>query len=196
MDIIQQKEILIEVLSKENGKKAVYLLDKYKNQVFEFIPELKEEDGFEQKNPWHIYDVWHHTLKALEKSRPDLDIRLALLLHDIGKPISYQEEGNIRHFKGHSEKSAEISKDILERFKFEEKEINEIVYLIENHSKTIEIDKVNKDNIEITKKLLYVQFCDASAYNPEYIPETMEKLNVIGQKLLDLQEKIKEDEQR
>ena len=196
MRIEQQRELLKEILSKEKGKKTVYLIDKYKEEIFKIIPELKDEDGFEQKNPWHMYDVWNHTLKAIEKSRPDFEIRLTLLLHDIGKPHSYQDDGEIRHFRGHSEKSAEISKDILERLGYDEKEKNEILYLIKNHSTTIETDKVNRDNLELTKKLLYVQYCDTSAYNPEYIPEAMEKLNEIGQKLIDIRESFKEEEQR
>ena len=43
---------------------------------------------------------------AIKDSINDIDIRLVLLLHDIGKPFSYQEDGNIRHFKGHAQKSA------------------------------------------------------------------------------------------
>lgn len=86
-----QKEILESILMLdcnddnnrfENDKKA----------IFQIIPELKKTDGFDQKNPHHIYNVWEHTVKALQKSNPDLEVRIALLLHDIGKPYSYQEE--------------------------------------------------------------------------------------------------------
>ena len=63
-----------------------------KKEIFEFIPELKAEENFQQNNKWHIYDVWNHTLVALKNSPNDLDIRLALLLHDIGKPFSYQDD--------------------------------------------------------------------------------------------------------
>ena len=52
--------------------------------------------GFEHKHPHHHLDVWNHTLLALSYSPKDFDIRLVLLLHDIGKPHSYQDE-EIRH---------------------------------------------------------------------------------------------------
>ena len=92
-------------------------LEKKKKELFKIIPELKKEDGFDQKNDWHIYDVWNHTKYAVSKSDKDLKIRLALLLHDIGKPCSYQEENGVRHFKGHSEKSAQISMNVLKRLR-------------------------------------------------------------------------------
>ena len=102
--------------------------------IFDIIPELKDEKKFLQNNPWHIYDVWGHTKKVLQNSKVDVEIRLVLLLHDIGKPYSYQDDENeIRHFRGHSQKSAEISKPILERLGYKEEQIKEMCFLIENH---------------------------------------------------------------
>ena len=78
------------------------------------IPEICDMLGFEHKHPHHHLDVWEHTLCALSFSPNNFDIRLTLLLHDIGKPHSFQD-GEIRHFKGHPEMSAKISKCILQR---------------------------------------------------------------------------------
>lgn len=91
----------------------------FENEIFELIPELKFEKDFEQKSIWHQYDVWHHTIKTIEACDKNKEDRLVMLLHDIGKPFKYQEEGNIRHFKGHAKKSKEISKPILERLGLE-----------------------------------------------------------------------------
>ena len=87
--------------------------------LLEIIPEIKDMIGFQHNHPHHHLDVWNHTLLALSLSEPIFDIRLCLLLHDIGKPHSYQD-GEIRHFKGHSLKSSIISKDILTRFGYDE----------------------------------------------------------------------------
>lgn len=174
---IAGKEILEDYLKEDK----IYLLDK--RFIFKIIPELKKEVGFEQKNDYHIYDVWEHTLKVLEKSNNDLEIRLAVLLHDIGKPYQYQEENGVRHFKGHTEKSAEIAKEILTRLGYEEKQIEDICYLIGNHAKTINVDDVNKENLEITKKLLHIQYCDAYGYNPKYLRDVVDKLDVIYRRL-------------
>ena len=149
--------------------------------IFEIIPELVSEKGFLQNNPWHIYDVWGHTKKVFENAKPHKEIRLALLLHDIGKPHSYQDDENgIRHFKGHSQKSAEMSEKILKRLGYAEYEINKICFLISNHDKAIELEEIDKQNIEIIKKLLYIQYCDASGYNPEYIKQVYNKLDKIS----------------
>ena len=76
------------------------------------IPEIQYMIGFEHKHPHHHLDVWNHTLLALSLSSGDFDVRLCLLLHDIGKPFSYQD-GEVRHFKNHSKVSADMSKIIL-----------------------------------------------------------------------------------
>ena len=196
MENLKEKELIEEILEKENGKTVAFILDKYKKEIFKIIPELQAEDGFDQKNPWHEYDVWNHTLKAIEKTKPDIDIRLTLLLHDIGKPYCFQDDGNVRHFKGHAQKSAEMAINILERLGIEENRVQDIIYLIKNHSDTIDVNKIDKSNIEITKKLLYVQFCDASAYSSKYVRSTFTKLSEIGKKLIIKQEKLNKEEQR
>lgn len=159
----------------------IYYLDE--NILFTIIPELRDCDGFEHKHPHHCYDVFEHTKAAMRKSKPDLQIRLALLLHDIGKPHSYQEDGEVRHFYGHPKVSADMSREILARLGYSEKEIEEICYLVENHDNIINVDNVNKDNIELTKKLLYIQYCDAYAHDPKHIEKRIKKLDEIKEKL-------------
>ena len=53
-------------------------------------------------------------------------------MHDIGKPHCYQDDGEVRHFRGHAQKSAEISKDILKRLEIDDRDASRILYLIEN----------------------------------------------------------------
>ena len=96
--------MLYKILMTENKLSTEYL-DSKKGEIFEIIPELKYEDGFDQKSSWHIYDVWKHTEVALSNSNYDFEERLALLLHDIGKPFSYQDDGETRHFKELNDKS-------------------------------------------------------------------------------------------
>lgn len=187
------KEVLEDILTNWNyGLNRLYGNDK--EIVFRIIPELQSLYGFNQKNPWHIYDVWEHTIKALEKSDNNLDIRLAILLHDIGKPHSYQDDGNIRHFKGHPLKSAEIAEQILRRLGYEENQILDICFLISNHAKTINVDDVNEENLVITKKLLHIQYCDAYAYNPVYLRDVLDKLDIIYRKLETKEKLIKNKE--
>ena len=174
--------MLYEILMSENKLSTEYL-DSKKEEIFEIIPELKHEDGFDQKSSWHIYDVWKHTEVVLSNSNHDFEERLALLLHDIGKPFSYQDDGEIRHFKGHAQKSAEIAEPILQRLGYDKKSIERIVFLIKNHATKINIENVNEENIELIKKLLNVQFCDTKGYNPEKISPVLQRLDCIKQKL-------------
>ena len=105
-------ELIYSILMSDD---VVEALKNNKEELLKIIPELKEEIGFEHNHPHHHLDVWNHTLLAVGMSIKDFDIRLALLLHDIGKPFSYQEEDGIRHFHGHPEVSEKISKKILKR---------------------------------------------------------------------------------
>lgn len=165
------------------------------NMLFTIIPELKDCKGFEHKHPHHCYDVWEHTKVAMKKSIPDLQIRLSLLLHDIGKPHSYQENGEVRHFYGHPKVSADMSQEILTRLGYSEKEVEEICYLVENHDNIINVDNVNKNNIELTKKLLYIQYCDAYAHDPQHIKRRIKKLDEIKERIEEKANEIKETEE-
>lgn len=176
---IVKRAIIEKMLLSDNAKEQ---LNREKRVVFEIIPELEKEDGFDHKHPHHCYDVWKHTLVAIDKSDKDLTIRLALLLHDVGKPYSYQE-GKVRHFHGHPEVSSQMSENILTRLSYTEKEINEICYLIKNHDNIIDVNNLEKDKMELAKKLLQIQYCDAYAHHPDHIEKRIKKLNEIKEQL-------------
>jgi len=144
--------------------------------ILTIIPELKYEMGFNQNNPHHHLDVWNHTLLALSLSDNDLILRLTLLLHDIGKPFSYQDEKNIRHFYGHGEMSSYISRDILKRLGYKEEDINRLCYLIESHDKPI-TEKEIQNNYGLSLLRYKVQYCDALAHHPDKLEKRLEYLN-------------------
>ena len=152
------------------------------NYLLKIIPELNTIMGFEHKNPNHHLDVWNHTLLALSLSEKDFDIRLTLLLHDIGKPVACVEKDGVRHFKNHQLISAAISKDILTRLGYDEAYIKYITYLVMNHDMPISRAQI-ENNYELSEKLFKIQTCDALAHNPEklekrkkYLEDTKEKL--------------------
>ena len=188
---MDKKELEELLISDEND--FIEEIKRKKKDIFEFIPELKAEEGFEQNNPWHIYDVWNHTLVALGNAPNDLDIRLALLLHDIGKPYSYQDDEKGRHFKNHALKSYEISSKILLRLEYSENKIEELCFYIKKHSTDIDLSKVNNTNYKRYAKLLTIQYCDCSAYNPIYGRKGMDKLDRIKNSLLDKKKELDEN---
>ena len=149
--------------------------------LLELIPELNDMIGFEHNHPHHHLDVWNHTLLALSLSPEDFEIRLVLLLHDIGKPHSYQDK-EIRHFKDHSKVSKRIAFKILERLKIDKEEIFNLCYLIEQHDTPItEEEIINNKDLTIMK--FKIQCCDALAHNPLKLEKRIAYLLSVNQKI-------------
>ncbi len=155
--------------------------------VLSLIPELRDTIGFEHKHPHHHLDVWNHTLLALSYSSKDFEIRLVLLLHDIGKPHSYQDE-EVRHFRGHSKMSSDMAFNILKRLNFNDDEIFKFCYLIEQHDTPITDEEINK-NKDLAIAKFKIQCCDALAHNPL-------KLNKRIDYLMDINKKLKQEKCR
>jgi tRNA nucleotidyltransferase (CCA-adding enzyme) len=99
-------------------------------------PELIESVGFPQ-NRWHRWDVWRHTLKCVDGTPPDLIVRLAALLHDVGKPRSAApKEGapGENTFYDHERLGARMTVEMLTRLKFPKKEIDQVALLVTEHN--------------------------------------------------------------
>jgi len=80
-----------------------------------------------QNNPHHCYSVGEHILRSMKAVRADKCLRLALLLHDVGKPArKTTDEKGIDHFYGHPALSEEMAGRILHRLKFD----NETIYIV------------------------------------------------------------------
>ena len=170
---------LYEILTVDDVIKSI---NENLDYLLELIPEIKNMIGFQHNNPDHHLDVWKHTLLALSLSSCDFDIRLALLLHDIGKPFSYQDDGDIRHFKDHSKLSSEIARKILKRLSFDDNYIDYISYLIRHHDYPIS-NKEIEEKYNLCLKLYEIQKCDMLAHNPDALDKRKEYLKKIGNKL-------------
>ncbi|ROQ93466.1 CCA tRNA nucleotidyltransferase [Desulfosoma caldarium] len=97
-----------------------------------FLPELLE--GWRKKqNSYHRYDIYRHTLLCVHHSPAQLRVRLAALLHDIGKPRVRAKVGGTYRFYGHEKQSALMARDILERWLTSKKLTDDVVLLVENH---------------------------------------------------------------
>ena len=149
--------------------------------VLNLIPELKKIIGFDHRHPHHHLDVWNHTLLALSYSPRDFDIRVVLLLHDIGKPHVYQDE-EVRHFRGHPKMSAVMSFNILKRLKFSDEEVFKLCYLIEQHDTPITDEEII-NNRELTLMKFKIQYCDALAHNPLKLEKRIKYLLDINEKI-------------
>jgi len=96
----------------------------------------------EQDNPHHMYNVGEHTLKVLANVRADKVLRIAALLHDIGKPARRTtDSAGINHFKGHSEMGVTMARDFLKRLKFDNDTTNNVLRLIKWHDLRLQADE-------------------------------------------------------
>lgn len=166
----------------------------YKEVFSLFIPELKDMFNFPQNNPYHNYDVFNHTIHAIEKcNSTDLITRLAVFFHDFGKPHSYQDgEDGIRHFKGHGRVSADMTDTIMKRLKFDNKTRNDVVQLVYYHDVTLEISNksvkrwLNKLGINQFTRLLDIRCSDVMGQKSNYDMDRIEKVNTIKKILNDI----------
>lgn len=99
-----------------------------------FMPEFDVAMETEQHNIHHMYTVGEHTLVALQNVRPEKDIRLVMLLHDMAKPVvkTTDEEGQ-DHFRGHTQGGADMAKTILRRLKFDNATIDLVAKMVKHH---------------------------------------------------------------
>lgn len=172
-----------------------------------FIPEIKDMFGFQQNNPYHIYDVWNHTVHAVQAyecdCEPDLNSRdlitsLAIFFHDIGKPHCYQDdEDGIRHFKGHGRVSADMTNEIMKRLRFDNDTREKVVELVYYHDATFEVGKkyikrwLNKIGEEQFRRLLNVRRADIKAQADINQETRLQKIDNIG---YILEEVLQDDE--
>lgn len=120
------------------GDGAIYMLIQYNDVITRIIPELYDCLGFEQNNPYHCYDVYHHIAHAVDNYEgDDISVKMALLLHDIGKPHCYSEDENGGHFYGHGVISEDIAEKVLDRLKFDNKTKDEVLELVLFHDSLI-----------------------------------------------------------
>ena len=166
------REELVRLLC---GRSAASVLSSYLDVLAAVIPELLPMKGFEQKNPHHIYDVWEHTLAVVRSIPPTSHLRLAALLHDIGKPDCFTEDANgIGHFYQHDRLGAETARRILRRLKFDNETTLRVVTLVREHGRQIEpsakaVKRVlRRFGPEIFFDLIALKRADAAGQSPAF----------------------------
>ena len=99
-----------------------------------FMPEFDVAMETEQHNIHHMYTVGEHTIVAMQHVRPEKNIRLIMLLHDLAKPIvkTTDEEGQ-DHFRGHTQGGADMARQILRRLKFDNATIDFVARMVKHH---------------------------------------------------------------
>lgn len=152
------------------GVNAENVIREYVDVIGQFLPELLACRGFEQNTKYHCYDVLEHTLCALSHASNDLFVRLAVLLHDIGKPLCYTEDENGGHFKGHGPVGTAMTEQILRRLRFDNRTVEIVSRLVERHDRITPAEEkavkrlMQKMSDQEILWLLEVQRCDRLAH--------------------------------
>lgn len=140
---IQQE--LDKLMSGSNPAGAVLIA--YETGVLQYIcPELENAMGFDQQNKFHDLPVGEHCLQVLKKIcelTTDPDLRLAALLHDIGKPPTFwQDEAGAGHFyenedvpgtHDHADVGADMTNQFMKRMKYPNARQDRVTNLVQNH---------------------------------------------------------------
>lgn len=123
---------LVKLLTSANPQEMREVYELGLSRVF--LPEFDRMMETPQHNKHHIYTVGEHTIHAMEAISADKVLRLAMLFHDIAKPlcITTDEEGQ-DHFKGHPQEGAKMTKEILRRLKFDNDTIGHVALFVRYH---------------------------------------------------------------
>ncbi|MCF7833961.1 MAG: HD domain-containing protein [Candidatus Pacebacteria bacterium] len=185
------RDEFVKIIMSDSPAVGITMLQKF-GILKNIIPELEEGIGCEQLGE-HIYDIWNHLLHAMEHSaikKWPLEIRLASLFHDIGKPRTRRFDqskagGKGKYtFYGHEVVGARMTKNILERLKFSKKEIELVEKLIRNHmffsdTETITLSAVRRIITKVSKEniwgLMQVRECDRVGMKKKEAPYRLRK---------------------
>lgn len=153
------------------GKGVLEVLLNYSDVMATIIPELAPCIGFDQNNRYHEYTIYDHIAHAVSNyTGDDLSVKVALLLHDIGKPQCYTEDERGGHFYGHGVLSHDIADTVTKRLRFDNKTRDEVLTLVLYHDAVIEptynvvrrwLNKIGEENF---RKLLHVRMADIKAH--------------------------------
>ncbi len=160
------------------------------------IPELREGIDVGQ-NKHHIYTVWEHNFRALDYSASkgySFDVRLASLLHDVGKPKVKQGDGIDSTFYAHEMVGAKMTAKILDRLHFSKQTIEKISHLVRSHLFYYNVGEVteagvrrfiNRVGIENVDDLLKVREADRIGSGvPKAVPYKTRHLQFMLEKVM------------
>lgn len=180
------------------GEGVLDILLEYRDVMAVIIPELGPCIGFNQNNPYHCYTVYDHIAHAVSNFKgTNISVKMALLLHDIGKPGCYSEDEKGGHFYGHSVPSAAIARDVVRRLRFDNQTADEIVDLVLYHDSDIYpgvrtvkrwLNRIGKDMLN---KLMYVRMADIYAHSEKNRDERRDEclgVRLIAKKIVEEQQ--------
>jgi poly(A) polymerase len=144
------RDELTKMLTEGRARRAFELLDET-GLLPEVLPEIARMKGVEQPPQFHPEgDVWAHTLALLNQLPPDCSPTLAwaALLHDVGKPPTFERAPDRIRFNGHAELGATMAAEICRRFRFSNDESRQITALVANHMRFMDAMRMKDSTLK------------------------------------------------
>ncbi len=176
LGLLAKERVTAELFGLLCGAHAAEVLREYREVIAEVLPPIAPMFDCRQDNPYHIYDVWEHTLQVVANIPPDRVLRLAALLHDSGKPHCRTTDADgVGHFYGHADISAAICGDIFARYlRTDKKTAARVTLLVRCHDEPIEPSRrvmhrrLVKYGEEVLRQLLALHRADVLGQSPAY----------------------------
>lgn len=131
---VSAERIFSEVKQLLCGKDVRRVMTEFPEVLSEIFPPLAEQRNYDQGSRYHDSALYDHTARAVEAAPEETALRLAMLLHDIGKPRcrTVGNDGEC-HFYGHAEISAKLAEDLLRMLKCDNALRDRVCAIIKYH---------------------------------------------------------------
>lgn len=169
------------------GDGAINVLRRYGAVIACFLPEIRPMFDLDQKNPYHCYTVWEHTLHAVAHVNNTPVLKLAAFFHDIGKPGSMTvDEKGAGHFYKHEVLSAELADQAMLRLRYDNRTRQQAVLLVRNHSIVFQqsekqarrlLFRLGEENLRL---LMELECADVKSQNPVFTEERILNIQAFG----------------
>lgn len=176
LDMVSRERVADEFLKLICQPDAERILLEYPEVVRQIVPEMTATIGFDQRTPYHCYDVYTHSVKAMGQVPPRKTMRLAALLHDIAKPMTYSpDEQGVGHFPDHPKLGAELADQALRNLRLDNHTREQVVTLIERHGMRLPAEEkvvkrwLSRLGPELFFELMTLDRADNSAKRPDMV---------------------------
>lgn len=186
LERISVERIQVELVKLLVSEHPEYVLKLYEMGLTKiFLPEFDAMMETTQNNPHHMYSVGEHTIKSLQYVSRDKLLRLAMLLHDIAKPITKSTDAQgVDHFYEHEPQGSALAKKILRRLRFDNETIDRVSLLVMYHDYGNSVHAtpvftrkfINKVQAKNFPLLLEIKKADVMAQSSYKREEKLEKL--------------------
>jgi len=142
------RDELNRILTEGGARRGFELLDE-SGLLEPILPEVAALKGVEQSPEHHPEgDVWIHTLLMLEKlDHPSVPLALGTLLHDVGKPSTFQIADRIR-FNGHVEVGVRLAEAICKRLRYSTSDTEQVMDLVANHMRFMDVHRMRESTLK------------------------------------------------